>query len=118
MANKFVENVVSSDQSIYAKISDHTPYYLPNNTRPMDGALRTNCGGIEYYDAGVGDWFPLPGCEVRLDVAPHYVTVLNWAMRKMEEERKLDELAERFPAFKTAKENYELMKAMVRNEVA
>jgi hypothetical protein len=36
----------------------------------------------------------------------------------MEEERKLDKLAERFPAFKTAKENYELMKAMVKNEVA
>jgi hypothetical protein len=45
-------------------------------------------------------------------------TLVEWAKQKMEEEAKLDELNKRFPAFNTAKENYELMKAMVRNEVA
>lgn len=118
MPNNFIESISSKNSTIYTCKNDYTPYYIASDTTPMDGAVRINQGGFEYYDAKNGAWFPLPGSDVDLEIDPYYVTVLEWAMKKMDEEQKLDKLAEQFPAFKTAKENYELMKAMVRNEVA
>jgi hypothetical protein len=118
MANKFVENICSSDQTIYCVDSNHTPHYNPNNTRPMDGVVRTAQGGLEYYDAGFNAWLPLPGSEIRVELSPHVTRVVDWAYRKMEEELKFDVAAAKYPAFARARENFELMKAMVRNEVA
>lgn len=116
MVNKFVENVTCRDMGIYGTITDHTPYYIPDDKRFMDGVVRTSRGGLEYYDAEVGDWFPLPGSEVNLEIAPHIKVVLDWAYYKMEEERKLGALVAKYPALKQAKENYDIIKAMVQNE--
>lgn len=43
-------------------------------------------------------------------------TVVEWAKQKMEQELQEQELAEKYPAFKFAKEKYQLVKAMVENE--
>ena len=117
MANKFVENFQCSDMSIYGTVTDHTPYYTPDDKNLHDGViLRTSQGGLEYYDVKLGDWLPLPGCQVTLELGPMSRTVLDWAYDKMEEERKLEELVAKYPALKQAKENYEIIKAMVANE--
>lgn len=118
MANRFVENVCSSDQTIYCVNSNHTPLYTPDDNNLHDGSVRTNAGGLEYYDAKFKCWLPLPGNEVRVELAPHVTHVLDWVFSKMEEEIKLDVAAAKYPAFAKARENFELMKAMVRNEVA
>lgn len=118
MANRFVENICSSDQTIYCVDVGHTPCYTPNDTRPMDGVVRTAQGGLEYYDASFNAWLPLPGSEVRVELAPHVTHILDWAYYKMEEERKFDAAAAKYPAFARARENFELMKAMVKNELA
>lgn len=118
MMNKVVENITCFDQSILVINNDYTPYYSPDNTRPMDGVLRTCNGGLEYYDAHVGDWLPLPGCKVELELGHHTAEVVKWAQQKMLEEDKLDELAEKYPALKKAKENYDIIRRIVQNEVA
>lgn len=118
MANKFVEEIKCNDMTIYGVITDHTPYYIPDDKRPMDGVVRTNRGGLEYYDAGVGDWFPLPGSQVSMELGPAARTVLDWAYIKMQEEEKLDQLVAKYPSLKEAKQNYDIIKAMVENEVA
>jgi hypothetical protein len=115
MPNHFVENVNCSDFSIYGTTTNHTPYYVPDNSVPMDGAVRTNKGGLEYYDSSIKDWLPLPGTEVRLELGPIARTVLDWAHEKMIEEQKLEELVKKYPSLKAAKENYEIVKAMVEH---
>lgn len=115
--NKHVENIECNDGSIHGTITDHTPYYTANNNLPMDGVLRTNCGGLEYYDADAHCWLPYPGSEVKLEISCHYQDVLNWAMDKMFKEQKELALMEKYPALKTAKQNYETVKAIVENEV-
>lgn len=117
MVNKFVENITSPDQSIYSVVSDYTPYYTADdNKHRLDGVVRTNHGGLEYYDADCGAWFTLPGQETTVEISPHYQTVLNWAMDKMLKEQQEQELMEKYPALKNAKQNYETVKAMVEND--
>jgi len=115
--NKHVENINCTDGSIHGIITDYSPFYTADNSKPMDGVIRTNHGGLEYYDAGINDWLPYPGSEVNLEISSHYQDVLNWAMDKMFKEKQELELMEKYPALKTAKQNYETVKALVENEV-
>ena len=115
--NKHVENINCPDGSIKGTVSDYTPHYNANDNLPMDGVVRTNHGGLEYYDASIHAWFPYPGSEVNLEISPYYQDVLNWAMDKMFKEKQELELMEKYPALKTAKQNYETVKALVENEV-
>jgi hypothetical protein len=114
MPNKFVETITSSDASIYSITNSYTPYYTANEAIPHDGFVRTNNGGLEYYDGSDHCWLPLPGSDVRIEIAPHVQVVLDWAYAKMQEECEIDTLAATYPAFKAAKENYELIKALVQ----
>lgn len=116
MANRHVENIECIDGSIHGTVTDHSPFYTANDSLPMDGVVRTNNGGMEYYDATAHCWFPLPGCEVNLEISSPYQDVFNWAMDKMFKERQELELMEKYPALKTAKQNYETVKALVENE--
>jgi hypothetical protein len=42
-------------------------------------------------------------------------TVVEWAKQKMEQELREQALAEQYPAFAKAKENYEMIKMLVQN---
>jgi len=111
--NKHVENIQCSDGSIYSTTTNYTPYYTPNDNLARDGVLRTNGGGLEYYDANTHCWLPYAGSEVQLEISSHYQDVLNWALGKMAEEQKLEQLAQEYPALEKAKQNFELVKKMV-----
>lgn len=115
MPNTFIETVESGDANIYVRKTAYTPYYAPDDKNLHDGSIRTNRGGLEYYDASNSCWLPLPGADVKVELGPHIEMVLQWAYKKMDEEEKLKQLAEKYPALKQAKENYEIVKAMVYN---
>jgi hypothetical protein len=112
----YIENIECLGGPWLAQSSDHALYYTANDNLPMDGVVRTNHGGLEYYDANSQCWLPLPGNEVKLDFSSYYEDVLNWAMDKMHKEKQETELLEKYPALKTAKQNYEAIKALVENE--
>jgi hypothetical protein len=59
----------------------------------------------------------LPGSEVRIEISPHVQIVLDWAYAKMQDDHKLDAMVAKYPALKQAKENYDIIKAMVQDEV-
>jgi hypothetical protein len=42
--------------------------------------------------------------------------ILEWAGKKMDQEAKLDEMCEKFPALKKAREQFETMKRLVEND--
>lgn len=115
MANKFLENVNSGDASLMVTQTGYTPYYRPDDTNLHDGSVRTNQGGLEYYDAKYNSWMPLPGMDVNITIGPHAQVVIDWAEAKMMEEMREKELLSKYPTLKQAKENYELIKAMVQN---
>lgn len=116
--NKHVENITCQGGSIDKTITDYSPFYtVVDNSKLMDGVIRTNEGGLEYYNANENAWFPFPGSEINLEISTYYQDVLNWAMDKMFKEKQELELMEKYPALKTAKQNYETVKALVENEV-
>ena len=115
MTINFIDEINSSDMIVYA--NKQGTQYVPSNHTPMDGVVRINNGGLEYYNGDYRSWDVLNGTGVQIGNSSRLEEVVRWAYDKMEEERTLDELAKKFPAFKTAKENYELMKAMVKNEM-
>ena len=117
MASKHIEDINCPDNSIHSTITDHTIHYNANDIMPMDGVVRTNQGGLEYYDASIHAWFPYPGSKVNLEISSYYQDALIWAMDKMFKEQRELELMEKYPALKTAKQNYETVKALVENEV-
>ena len=112
----FIDTVGSYDSSITLYLTNHTPMYKPSDTIPNDGYIRTNYGKFEYWDGRNGCWMPCSGADISASLGPRLSYIVEWADRKMDEERKLAELVEKHPALKTAKENYELIKAMVGNE--
>ena len=116
MANKFVETITSTDHNLFVVTHTHTPFYNPDDKNLHDGSVRTCRGGLEYYDASHSCWLPLPGSNVNVELSPHVESVLQWAFKKMEEEEKLKQLAEKYPALKAAKENYDIVKALIENE--
>jgi hypothetical protein len=117
MANRFIENIVSGDSNVYVSTNGYTPFYYPDDKNLHDGSVRTRGGGLEYYDAKYNAWLPLPGCESKIEISPHVQIVLEWAYKKMAEEEKLKVLTEKYPSLKQAKENYDIVKALVQNEV-
>lgn len=54
-----------------------------------------------------------PNIELRSD--PKLSEVIDWAEKKMEEDKKIDELCKQFPALKNAKEKYEIILKLVGN---
>ena len=112
----YVGNIVSFSNELIVSTHSATPYYNPDSSNLHDGIVRTCLGGLEYYDAKSGCWHPLTGSVTNIDLHTSVNVVLNWAMNKMAEEEKLKSLAEKYPAFKQAKENYDIIKALVQNE--
>lgn len=117
MSSKFIEDVSSGD-GIYITNYAHTPYYSPDAAILNDGVVRTRHGGLEYYDAKIDAWMPLPGMTIRVSMDPASAYAVAWVQKKMVEEENLEKLLKNYPSLKQAKENYELIKALVQNENA
>lgn len=85
-------------------VSGNTESNVLGEVRAINGQLKVHVGGawIDVRTTAFVDDFDLK-------------SVVEWAKQKMEQELQEQELAEKYPAFKTAKKNYELVKAMVEN---
>ena len=112
----FIDAVGSYNADIMLYLTDHSPRYQPSSAVPNDGYIRTNYGKFEYWDGRNGCWMPCSGADINVSLGPRIIPIVEWAERKMIEERRLAEMVEKYPALKAAKENYELIKAMVSNE--
>ena len=58
-------------------------------------------------------WEEVRGNNVFINCSPQLKAVVDWAQRKMNEEARENELHQKFPALKQAKENYDLIRKMV-----
>ena len=88
-------------------------YLLP----AQSGQVRWNGNNKEFEvcDNNSGNWYRInPEVELRSD--PELAEVLQWAKKKMEYERKLEKLANEYPAVKDAKEKLDIILKLVQNE--
>ena len=100
--------------------SGGNPYI--NITQPSAGIVRYNpaYNRLEVYDGNM--WVQL-AADTFVDVSPNTKAVIDWAGKKMDEERRWKEMAEKNPAikdayekFKHAEEQLKIVEALFKDE--
>jgi hypothetical protein len=91
-------------------------HYYPNDSIPNDGALRTYAGNIQFYDAVSHCWMLLVGDQATVEISADVQVVMDWVRDKMVEDVRIKDLTEKYPALKKAKENFDVIKALVEND--
>jgi hypothetical protein len=96
----------------------HTNFQIPytsNGTeRGIEGEVRAVNGQLQVFNGA--DWIPVHVSGWVDDI--NLETVVEWCKQKMEQELREQALAEQFPAFAKAKENYDMIRMLVENELA
>jgi hypothetical protein len=91
--------------------SPSNPYISPGAVGA--GMIRwngnTNC--IEINDGNV--WQQLNSSYTSIDLGDEAKQILAWAAKKMQEEKELETLCEKYPGLAKARDNYELFKKFV-----
>lgn len=94
--------------------SSPMPYISPGAQSSGMVRYNTNSQNLEVYD-GVA-WITYAGSYSSVGLTPDAEALLDWAKEKREEELKIQTMTEKFPALKKAKENYDLIWNMVKDE--
>jgi hypothetical protein len=105
----------------YVTVSSHStaPPWMDQNL-PSAGQVRYNSSSsrMEVYDGN--GWSSLGG-DVSIDLSPNVRAIIDWAGRKMDEEQRWKEMAEKNPAiqdaynkFKQAEEQLKIVQALVK----
>ncbi len=90
------------------------PYTCNGTERAQEGEVRAVNGQLQVYNGSQFEPVRTTAWVDDYDLEP----IIAWAKQTMEKEMRERELVERFPAFAKAKENYEMIRSLVENEVA
>lgn len=85
-------------------------------SRPSAGMVRYNNSNIEVYDGG--SWLPMVSSYPQIELDGPTLEAVNWTRRKMEEEKRMLEIAQQHPAVANALAARERADEAVRIAVA
>ena len=112
----FIERVEGSGSITVQLNGGITPDYTPNSSIPLDGMLRTFNGRVEYYDGSLNQWYTWHGATLRVELLPAFEDVMWWAMEEKQKAEQLEEKMKKFSSLRLAKENFDMVKALVEND--
>jgi hypothetical protein len=72
------------------------PYVTQNTQNPMQGMIRINGNVMETFDGS--RWMHMNTSYATVNLKPEYSVVLEWAAKKMQQEKEIQALAEQHPA--------------------
>ena len=81
---------------------------------PASGQLRYNNYMIEVYDGST--WRQLNQNYTNISLDPGAYEAIEWARKKMQEERELEALAKQYPILEDAMRDLEVIKVLVRGK--
>ena len=90
------------------------PYTCNGTERGVEGEVRAVNGQLQVYNGAMFE--PIQTSAWVDDI--ELKTVVEQCKQKMEQELREQALAEQFPAFARAKENYDMIRRLVENELA
>jgi hypothetical protein len=73
-----------------------TPYVTQNTQNPMQGMIRINGNIMETFDGST--WIHMSATYATVMLKPEYCVILDWAAKKMQQEKEIQALAEQHPA--------------------
>lgn len=95
-----IKNITPGPGIHIAGTNYSTPYV--DMTRPSAGMLRSNGSSVEVYDGSV--WLMLSAGFPQIELDGVTQEAIQWVRRKMEDEKRLLELAKKHPAVQDALE--------------
>lgn len=93
------------------------PVYLNQSSPgdPASGTVRYNNGNmLEVWDGST--WRQINQGYTNISLEPDMYEALEWARKKMQEERELEELAKEYPILEDAMRDLEVIKVLVRGK--
>jgi len=72
------------------------PYVTQNTNNPIQGMIRINGNVMETFDGS--RWMPMNTSYATVMLKPEYAIVLEWAAKKMQQEKEIQALAAQHPA--------------------
>lgn len=100
-----ISHVTTSSPYLYTAGGTSLPYIPPNHTIPMQGALRLSGSDLEVFDGMTWRLIQLNSSDVGLNTKAN--DAMDWAIKKMEQEKAWESLAKENQAVKIALENLE-----------
>lgn len=88
--------------------TDNT-YSLPSHT----GTVQWNGGLKRFQVSNGGGWTDIDN-NVYFNIDPKLSEIFEWAKNKMEQEKKINDLAQKYPALKDAKEKLDMLVALIK----
>jgi hypothetical protein len=90
------------------------PYVNQNINNPVQGMVRINGSDMQVFD-GSG-WLSITTSFATVALSPTTEEAIDWAKRKMQEEKDLHERMKRHPGLKSAWEQFQIMDALTLEE--
>lgn len=87
---------------------------VPRPTNPAVGSIGYDSVTNQFQIFDGNTWIPIWFSGGVGYLGNDQQEVLNWAKKRMEEERELDELCKQHPGLEDARRQYEMMKALVK----
>ena len=98
-----IRTVISSGSHIYAAGGSSLPYISPNPNNPIQGMLRVNGSDMEVFDGN--SWMKLYLSDANIGLNNSANEAIDWAIKRMEQEKEWEELAATNHAVKIALDN-------------
>lgn len=92
----------------------HNPYISPGTVGAGMLRYNPNMNCMEVNDGNM--WKQLDMNFATVELTGEAVSILDWAKKKMAEEKRIDELCEKYPGLRKARDNYELFLNLVQAE--
>lgn len=104
---------INTSGNLIVQHNHSAPYISPGSQSAGMVRYNTTMHQMEVYD-GVA-WLKIGGpCQISLSGETEMI--IEWAREKMLEEKRIDELCEKYPGLRKARDNYELFKKIVTTE--
>ena len=106
-----INSVTSSSPHLFASGGGSLPYVSQNYSNPMQGMLRINGSEMEVFDGN--GWQKIYANHANVGLSGPASSAIDWAIKKMEEEKEWRQLAEKNQAVKIALDNLEQARQQV-----
>lgn len=108
-----INNIFNSGPYLSVQHSPGASPYI-NPSQPMTGLVRYVSNRLEVYDGS--SWLQIGGGSASVSLTGEAVEILDWAKKKIAEEKQLEALAAKHPGVRDLKEKLDLMVKLVGSE--
>ena len=112
-----IKTVTGGGQHLYVQGGTPSTNYFNTSSGYLnvgDMRFNPNAQSIEVYDGQV--WRELQQGHVQVSMTPAAEAAIDWARKKMTEEKELEELAKQYPILEDAMRDLEVIKVLVRGK--